>query len=172
MLFSFSSVSAYRVVIVSLAIVGYQLLPSQPLLAEPAKVITDNFASDFEDMMRSFPECKFEGVYLAPWEGIDRPKHRFFQRLVPDKIEDDFAYYQIKESYYGLPVSAVMIPAGTWGVYAVTFEVPVEIAREPLQAVFGSNFEETRESNLGLAPQLIMDPVNEQKSIWVCTSPL
>ncbi|QHU99710.1 hypothetical protein BWK47_05895 [Synechocystis sp. CACIAM 05] len=158
--------------IISLAIVGYQILSSQPLLAEPANVIVDNFASDFEDVMRGFPECKFEGVYLAPWEGIDRPKHPFFQRLVPDKIQDDFAYYQIEESYYDLPVSAIMIPAGTWGVYAVTFDVPVEIARERLQAIFGSNFAETRESELGLAPQLIMDPVNEQKSIWVCTSPL
>ncbi|AIE75367.1 MULTISPECIES: hypothetical protein [unclassified Synechocystis] len=122
--------------------------------------------------MQGFPECQLEGIYIAPWADIDRPKHQFFDRLLPNKIEDDFAYYQIETNYYDLPVSAMMIPAGTWGVYFVTFNVPIEISRERLKQIFGSNFEKTEASELGLAPQLIPDPTNAQRSIWVCTAPI
>ncbi len=122
-------------------------------------------------MMQGFPECRLEGIYIAPWEDIDRPNHQFFDDLFPYKIEDDFAYYKIETDYYDLPVSEIMIPAGTWGVYAVTFDVPIEISRPRLQVIFGSSFEITEASELGLAPELIIDPMNKQRSIWICTSP-
>jgi hypothetical protein len=153
--------------IIALVIGGYQLLAIAPLMAGPS----DAMDNALENMMRGFPECRLEGMYIAPWEGIERPSQEFFNNLFPEKIEDDFAYYQIQTNYYGLPVTEIMIPAGTWGVYAVTFDVPIEISRDRLQKVFGSSFEASEASELGLAPQLIVDPDDTQKSIWLCTSP-
>ncbi|MBE9202266.1 hypothetical protein IQ218_00730 [Synechocystis salina LEGE 06099] len=157
----------YPAAIIALVIGGYQLLAIAPLVAGPSDAIDNGF----ENMMQGFPECQFEGMYIAPWEGIDQPSQQFFDGLSPEKIEDDFAYYQIKTNYYDLPVTEIMIPAGTWGVYAVTFDVPMEISQERLQQVFGSSFETNEASELGLAPQLIIDPDDAQKSIWLCTSP-
>ncbi|MBE9176081.1 hypothetical protein IQ225_13570 [Synechocystis salina LEGE 06155] len=153
--------------IIALVIAAYQLVAIAPLMAGPSDAIDDRF----QDMMQGFLECRLEGMYIAPWEGIDRPSQEFFDGLLPEKIENDFAYYQIEVNYYGLPVTEIMIPAGTWGVYAVTFDVPIEISQGRLKKVFGSSFEATEASALGLAPELIIDPDDTQKSIWLCTSP-
>jgi len=127
----------------------------------------------FREMMKDFPQCKIEGAYLSEKDGINQPKNIFFKEnnLYPYKIEDDFAYYKLNIDYYGLPVIKLLIPAGTWGVYGVTFAVPLPKAKEVLKKVFNSEFPMNQASEMGQVAALISDPENAEHSIWICDDP-
>jgi len=141
----------------------------------PSSTSAANAGADlFREMLENFPECQIDGVYIAQWEGINQPQHKFFKEnnLSPYKIGDDFAYYRLDVDYYGLPVVEMMIPAGTWAVYTITFALPLEKVQQRLQSLFGSDFRPSQASQSGRQPELIADPENDQQSIWLCTSAL
>lgn len=88
------------------------------MLLLPQICLSDEL-SDFEMMLKGFPECKFEGVYLELETLI--PQHKYFidRNMKPEKIESYLAKFIVKESYYGLGVSEIYIPADTLSVVAI-----------------------------------------------------
>jgi hypothetical protein len=154
------------------------VLPASNEEMASAPVATSGVASsgaaknEFETMLDGFPICQLKDVYI-PLDEKD-PKHPFFSRhnLSPYKIKEGFAYFRLTEiTYYGLPVTEIMIPASTWGVMAITFDAPLPKARAHFLKVFGSEFRSTELSENGTAPELQEDLDVPGRSILACTDP-
>lgn len=126
----------------------------------------------FETLMSRYHQCRMPGAYFD--QNTNEAVHPFFHEnsLIPYKIENGFAYYRLEASYFGIPVVEIMIPASTWDVRSVTFDIPLSEAQERLEIVLGSNFTPSDKSENGEAPELIEDPKDEKRSIFVCTSPI
>jgi hypothetical protein len=127
--------------------------------------------NSFERAMAGYLKCQTPGLYFDAENGM--PQHEYFRDggLKPYKVEDDFAYYRISAKYYGLPVVEVMIPAGTWGVRAITFDAPLQKARIALKKAAGLEFRPNERSEDGEVPELITDPEHRFRSILICNDP-
>jgi hypothetical protein len=152
------------------------VLPASNVEMASALVATSGVASsgaaknEFETMLDGFPTCQLKDVYIEEKD----PKHPFFSRhnLSPYKIKEGFAYFRLTGiTYYGLPVTEIMIPASTWGVIAITFDAPLPKAQAHFLKVFGSEFRNSEESENGTAPELQEDLDVPGRSILVCTDP-
>jgi hypothetical protein len=128
-------------------------------------------ANPFEVLMQQYPRCQMSGVYLDT--KTNEVAHPYFRenRLTPYKIEKGFAYYSLSTSYFGIPVVELMIPASTWGVRAVTFALPLGEAQKQLNRGLGSDFQPNEKSENGERPELIADPKNRSRSVFVCNDP-
>lgn len=129
-------------------------------------------AASFEALMAQFPKCEMPGAHLETNDG--KPEHPFFREnnLTPYKIENDFAYYSLATSYFGIPVVELVIPASTWRVHVVTFDAPLEKVQKQLKQALGSDFQPSEQSERGERPELVVDPKNPSRSMFVCTSPM
>ena len=125
----------------------------------------------FERLMRLYPQCKMPNAYLD--QKLNEPSHSFFSEnnLSPYKVKDGFAYYHLNTSYLDIPVVEIMIPASTWNVRSVTFDLPLSDARARLKSRLGLDFKASDNSLNGKVPELIAAPKNPKQSILVCTSP-
>ena len=130
----------------------------------------DKIASSFNELMRFYQKCEMPHAYFN--QEKNEVGHPFFKEnnLTPYKVEHGFAYYHLETTYFGIPVVEIMIPASTWSVFAVTFDVPLGEARRRVKEALGSAFEHEDKSGEGMLPNLIADPKNERRSLFVCTS--
>lgn len=124
--------------------------------------------NELEEMLDGFTRCVTTNVFLDPATG--QVPHAYFYDRVPYKIESGFAYYKIEATYFGLPVGEIMIPASTWGVLALTFDMPIRKARPILKKELGYEFRRNKASAKGAAPELHADQANSGRSVLVCTN--
>jgi hypothetical protein len=125
-------------------------------------------AAGLEKMLPNLPRCETGQFFLDP--ASHEPKSEYLRTITPYKIEKGFAYYRLKATYYGLPVTEIMVPASTWGIFALTFDAPLPTARAQLKAKLASEFRSMAEHDAGKAPLLHEDRANKQRSVLVCTS--
>lgn len=125
-------------------------------------------AAGLEQMLPNFPRCETGQFFLDPVS--QEPKSEYLRTLSPYKIEKGFAHYRLKATYHGLPVAELMVPASTWGVFALTFDMPLPKARAQLKAKLGSEFSSMAAHDAGKAPLLHEDRSNKLRSVLVCTS--
>ena len=124
--------------------------------------------SDFEKMFNGLTACSFENVAMD--RRTKTPKHAYFldRDLMPDSISiDGYAYFDIDESYHGLKVYKIAIPAKTFPGHVIYFQEPVAKVRKRLKDLyrgFHSSSEQTRIEGL----ILIADPKDNKRSILSC----
>lgn len=127
-------------------------------------------AVTFEEMLAGFEICQFKDVYVDIF--TKKPVHPYFveRQLSPCEIKDDMAIFCINESYYGLPVYRLMIPAGTFDVHAIYVDLPIDRARKSVRPKFGTEYRSSTKSDDGERPVLLSDPADSKKSILMCKS--
>lgn len=146
----------------TLVIAAVLLLPSAVLAGAE---------NSFEALMQKFPQCQLSGVYLDT--KTNQVAHPYFRenRLTPYKIEKGFAYYSLNTSYFGIPVVEFMIPASTWSLHVVKFNMSLGEAQMHLMRVLGSDFQPSEKSANRERPELIADPKNPSHSFFICDDP-
>ena len=125
-------------------------------------------AVTFEDMLSGFDKCQFEDVYVDIFS--KKPVHAYFveRNLQPTDSNKDFAYFNVKENFYGLPVYKLMIPAGTFNIHAIFIDLSINRAREIVKGRFGTEYRPGERSDSGDQPALLTDPAHPNKSVLTC----
>ena len=129
--------------------------------------------SDFEKMLSGFPACDFEDIYISP--GANILKHSYFaeRNLKPDRIEGGLAFFSLNESYYGLTVLEMIIPASSWSFYALQFQESVTEVKKRLKNLFYLGFYSSSETDnlVGITrPVLDKDRNDHRRSLLWCHS--
>ena len=129
--------------------------------------------SDFETMLSGFPACDFEDIYVSP--GANIPKHGYFaeRNLKPDRIEGGLAFFSLNESYHGLTVLEMIIPASSWSFYALQFQESVTEVKKRLKNLFYLGFYSSSETDnlVGITrPVLDKDRDDHRRSLLWCHS--
>lgn len=148
---------------------------TKPLLCEEKQMDNSNprkELSDFEKMLKGFRECKFEKLYVE--FGSTKPLHDYFikRNLTPYKVENELAYFHVDESFMGLSVKEIIIPAG-FSVVAIVFEENLVSAEKKLKnyLIYGYNQElDPMQSNplIKWVPELIS--FHKNKSALSCSN--
>ena len=127
--------------------------------------------SDFEKMLSGFPTCDFEGVSIAPGDHVSTHSYFAERNLRPDRIEGQLAFFSLNESYHGLTVREMIIPASTWVSYSIHFQESVTEVKERLKDLFYLGFYSSSETD-ALAfvtrPVLHEDPDDPRRSFLFC----
>ena len=137
--------------------------------SSPDKQAESKSLSQFEEMLAGFPECEFKNVYVDMV--TKKPAHKYFieRDLEPCEKDDEFAYYCINESFHGLKVYKIMIPAKTFDIHSIYIIQPIEKSRLVFLEEFGSEFRRNTHSDNGEIPELLRDPKNFRRSILTCS---
>ncbi len=129
--------------------------------------------SDFEKMLSGFPTCDFEGVSIAPGDHVSTHSYFAERNLRPDRIEGQLAFFSINESYHGLTVREMIIPASTWVFYSIHFQASVTEVKERLKDVFYLGFYSSSEAETleyVSRPVLAEDSNDPRRSVLWCSS--
>ena len=126
--------------------------------------------SDFEKMMSRFPSCSLKDVYVDMY--TEMPTHKYFldRNLKPSKITGGFAYFDIDETYHGLKVYEIVIPASTYPSYSIYFQEPVAKVRKRIKNLYYRGFNPKSKIiiNFSYRPKLFAHPKDNQRSILRC----
>jgi hypothetical protein len=124
--------------------------------------------SDFEKMLAGFDVCFFKDVYL---EYTNEPKHEYFKKhgLKPYKIEDSMAYYHLKETFYGLPVSELIVPA-SFDIHAITIDLKIDKVIPVLNKHFPNGYYTDPTQDDGEKPVLYKSLSDPEKTTLTCTT--
>lgn len=125
-------------------------------------------AVTFEDMLSGFATCRFEDVYVDIFS--KKPVHAYFveRNLQPTDMNKDFAYFDVRENFFGLPVYKLMIPAGSFNIHAIFIDLPIHRAREIAKGRLGTEYRTGQRSDIGEQPVLLTDPGRPDKSVLTC----
>jgi hypothetical protein len=123
-----------------------------------------------EKMLQGFLLCTTPDFYFDQWTGDTPHPELRASGLKPYKVDDQFAWYRLRATYLGLPVSELLIPASTWYVVSITFDVPLARARAHLKRRVGSEFRSGQRSEQGEVPALHQLHGDASRSALTCES--
>jgi len=120
-------------------------------------------------MLIGFPACNFDDVYLNPL--TKEPVHKYFinRNLQPSEIKGEIAYFNINETFHGIRVHKILIPASTYDVHAIYLEENVSQIKHKLGKIFYLGFYSINDNDLGEKPVLLDDPNRKGWSIMSCS---
>lgn len=124
-----------------------------------------------DKMLRGFLSCSTPDFYFDQSTGDTPHSELRASGLKPWKVDDQFAWYRLKGTYLGLPVSELLIPASTWYLVSVTFDVPLARARAHVKRRVGSEFRSGARSEQGEVPELHELRGDASRSALTCNSP-
>jgi hypothetical protein len=110
----------------------------------------------FEKLWRGMERCEVEGLYVRT-DGNKQRLPAYLERkgYKVYREESTIAMIKVRERFFGLAVSEIHLPAGTWSTYGLTINAPVEVVRRRLREVYGSDFPPSDDSYYGERPELI-----------------
>ncbi len=95
--------------------------------------------SEFEKMLAGFPECKFENLYVD--YKTHEPQHQYFKErgLMPNKVENEAAFFNVNEKFHGMPVDEIVISAG-YTIVSIRFVAPPESVEQKMRAFLKNGY--------------------------------
>ena len=128
---------------------------------------TSSYGATLEDLFNGFERCTFKGAYYDI-HTQKVPNSYFEERnLKPYKLEDSLAYYSVKDSFYGIPVSEIIIPI-TFDLHVLVFDMPLSKVAAILHEKSFHLSENTNEIENGDAPALRPYKNYKDKSTLYC----
>lgn len=129
----------------------------------------------FSDLVAGIQDCKFEGWYIDPQTG--KAAHEYFmdRDMTPCEMdsENDIAYFCVKERYHGIDVSRIEMQLSTAAMArGLHFDLPLEDARQILRRELGSEFRRSARSERAESAELLADPKDRAKSVFLCIYPV
>lgn len=131
-------------------------------------------SADFSGLVAGIQDCEFEGWYMDA--GTGTAAHGYFTNrdLAPCEVdsENDIAYFCVNESFHGIHVSKIEMQLSTAAMSrGLHLDLPVEDARRVLKSELGSKFKASARSRRGEAAELLADPSDPAKSMFLCIYP-
>lgn len=130
--------------------------------------------SAFSNLVAGIQDCKFEGWYMDPQTG--KAAHEYFtdRDMTPCEIdsENDIAYFCVNERYHGIDVSRIEMQLSTAAMArGLHFDLSVEDARRILKRELGSDFRASARSERAESAELLADPKDNRRSLFLCLYP-
>jgi hypothetical protein len=123
-------------------------------------------AVTLDEIFVGIKTCSFKEFQFVPDDA--HQTHPYLVGREPTPASDKFQYYfKVYDALFGLPVVEVSVP-GTWVFHSVTFDVPLDKAREVLRKKFGTHFPNSKQSLAGKVPALEASASNPNQSVLYC----
>ena len=129
----------------------------------------------FSNLVAGIQDCKFEGWYIDPQTGMAAHEYFLDRDMTPCEMdsENDIAYFCVDESYHGIDVSRIEMQLSTAEMArGLHFDLPVEDARRILKRELGSEFRANARSERAESAELLADPNDRAKSVFLCIYPV
>lgn len=127
--------------------------------------------SDFEIMLDGFPSCQFENLYVNYTTHV--PQHQYFtaRGLMPNKVENEAAFFTINERFHGIVVDEIVISAG-FSVVSIRLNASLNTVKKQMRGFLKYGFNKkprpAGSEAAMLTPVLEADKADPQKTNLRC----